>query len=69
MLVLSNFGSRPRTFHFKTVKISSLVPKKGTTGGQKRLTAETAAKVVAQRRLVEMLEGVAVVSETTIKDS
>jgi len=45
------------------------VGKKGTTGGQKRLTATTAAKVVAQRRLVEMLEGVAVVSETTVKDS
>ncbi|MDD5284397.1 MAG: hypothetical protein PHD54_00945 [Desulfuromonadaceae bacterium] len=45
------------------------VPKKGTTGAQKRLTAITAAKVIAQRRLVELLEGVAIVSETTIKDS
>jgi len=45
------------------------VPKKGVTGGQKRLTAITAAKVIAQRRLVELLEGVAVVSETTVKDS
>lgn len=45
------------------------VPKKGTEKGQKRLTAITAAKVVAQRRLVELLEGVAVVSETTVKDS
>lgn len=45
------------------------VPKKGTSGSQKRLTAITAAKVVAQRRLTEMLEGVAVVSETTVKDS
>lgn len=45
------------------------VPKKGTTGGQKRLTAITAAKVVAQRRLAELLEGVAVVSETTVKES
>lgn len=45
------------------------VPKKGTSGGQKRLTAITAAKVVAQRRLTEMLDGVAVVSETTVKDS
>ncbi len=45
------------------------VPKKGVTGAQKRLTAVTAAKVVAQRRLVELLEGVAVVSETTVKDS
>jgi hypothetical protein len=45
------------------------VPKKGTSGGQKRLTAITAAKVVAQRRLTELLEGVAVVSETTVKES
>ncbi len=45
------------------------VPKKGTTGGQKRLTAITAAKVVAQRRLAELIEGVAIVSETTVKDS
>jgi hypothetical protein len=45
------------------------VPKKGTTGGQRRLTAKTAAKVVAQRRVAEMLEGVAIVSETTVKDS
>jgi hypothetical protein len=45
------------------------VPKRGTVGGQKRLTAVTAAKVVAQRRLAEMLEGVAVVSQTTVRDS
>ncbi len=45
------------------------LPKKGTTGVQKRLTAITAAKVVAQRHLAELLEGVAVVSETTVKDS
>lgn len=45
------------------------VPKKGVSGGQKKLTAITAAKVVAQRRLAELLEGVAVVSETTVKDS
>lgn len=45
------------------------LPKKGTTGTQRRLTAITAAKVVAQRRLVELLEGVAVISETTVKDS
>jgi hypothetical protein len=44
-------------------------PKKGVTGGQKRLTAITAAKVIAQRRLAELLEGVAIVSETTVKDS
>lgn len=45
------------------------VPKKGTSGGQKRLTAITAAKVKAQRALAELLSGVAVVSETTVKDS
>jgi len=44
-------------------------PKKGASAGQKRLTAITAAKVVAQRRLAELLEGVAIVSETTVKDS
>lgn len=45
------------------------VGKKGTSGAQKRLTAITAAKVVAQRRLAEMLHGVAVVSETSVQDS
>lgn len=45
------------------------LPRKGATGAQRRLTAITAAKVVAQRRLLELLEGVAVVSETTVKDS
>lgn len=45
------------------------VGKKGTSGSQKRLTAITAAKVVAQRRLAELLEGVAIVSETSVKDS
>jgi hypothetical protein len=45
------------------------VGKKGTDKGQKRLTAITAAKNVAYRRLAEMLEGVAIVSETTVKDS
>jgi len=46
------------------------LPSKGSTSNaQKRMTAITAAKVVAQRRLVEMLKGVAVVSETTVKDS
>jgi hypothetical protein len=44
------------------------VPKKGTTGAQKRLTAITAAKTVAQRRLLEMLEGVSLVAETTVRD-
>lgn len=45
------------------------VGKKGTDKGQKRLTAITAAKNVAYRRLAELLEGVAIVSETTVKDS
>jgi hypothetical protein len=45
------------------------LPRRGATGAQRRQTAFTAAKVVAQRRLVELLEGVAVVSETTVKDS
>ncbi len=45
------------------------VPKKGTFGGQKRLTAITAAKVKAQRALAELLHGVNVVSETTVQDS
>lgn len=44
-------------------------PKKGSEKGQRRLTAFTAAKVIAQRRLAEMIEGVAIVSETTVKDS
>ena len=45
------------------------IPKKGSVGGQKRLTALTAAKVVAQRRLAELLEGVTIVSGTTVGDS
>ncbi len=45
------------------------LPKKGSIGAQRRLTAITSAKVVAQRRLAELLEGVSVVSETTVKDS
>lgn len=45
------------------------VGKKGAEKGQKRLTAITAAKTVAYRRLTEMLKGVALVSETTVKDS
>ncbi|MDD2366140.1 MAG: hypothetical protein PHN84_08255 [Desulfuromonadaceae bacterium] len=44
-------------------------PKKGSVKGQKRLTALTAAKVVAQRHLAEMISGVAIVSETTVQDS
>lgn len=59
-----------QVFSQETILVSGEgVPKKGTTGAQKRLTAITAAKVVAQRRLAELLEGVAVVSETTVKDS
>ena len=46
------------------------LPKKtDTTDAEKRVHAITAAKVVAQRHLVELLQGVAVVSETTVKDS
>lgn len=45
------------------------VPKKGAVGGQKRLTAITAAKVVAQRRLAEFLDGVTVIGTTTIGES
>lgn len=45
------------------------LPKKGTVGAQKRLTAIRAAEVAAQRSLAEMLRGVAVVSETTVKES
>lgn len=44
-------------------------PKKGSEKGQRRLTAITAAKVTAQRRLAEMISGVAIVSETSVKDS
>lgn len=45
------------------------IGKKGTTGAQKRLTAITAAKVKAQRTLAELLAGVLVVSESTVRDS
>jgi hypothetical protein len=45
------------------------VPKKGTEKGQKRLTAKRSATLDAYRRLAEMLEGVALVGETTVKDS
>lgn len=45
------------------------LPKKGTFGAQKRLTAIRAAEVAAQRSLAEMLRGVAVVSETTVQES
>lgn len=45
------------------------VPKKGTTGAQKRLTALRAAEVSAQRALAELLSGVSVVAETTVRDA
>ena len=45
------------------------IGKKGTSGAQKRLTAITAAKVKAQRALVELLQGVAVVSGSSVQDS
>jgi len=38
------------------------------TPGQKRLTAERAATVLAYRQLAEFLEGVAVVGDTLVKD-
>lgn len=45
------------------------VPKKGTTGGQKRLTAIRAAEVAAQRALAELLRGVSIVGETVVRDA
>jgi len=39
------------------------------TPGQKRLTAERAATVLAYRQLAEFLEGVAVVGDTLVKDA
>ncbi len=45
------------------------VPKKGTTGGQKRLTALRAAEVAAQRALAELLKGVSITGETTVRDA
>jgi len=39
------------------------------TAGQKRLTAERAATVMAYRQLAEFLEGVAVVGDTLVKDA
>ena len=44
-------------------------PKKGSTGGQRRLTAIRAAEVVAQRALAEMLKGVSIVGETMVRDA
>lgn len=45
------------------------VPKKGTSGGQRRLTATRAAEVAAQRALVELLRGVSITGETTVRDA
>lgn len=45
------------------------VPKKGTTGAQRRLTALRAAEVSAQRALAELLKGVSIVGETTVRDA
>jgi hypothetical protein len=45
------------------------VPKKGTTGGQRRLTAIRAAEVSAQRALAELLKGVSITGETTVRDA
>ncbi len=45
------------------------VPKKGTSGAQRRLTAIRAAEVAAQRALAELLRGVSIVGETTVRDA
>ncbi len=45
------------------------VPKKGTTGAQRRLTAIRAAEVSAQRALAELLKGVSITGETTVRDA
>ena len=45
------------------------VPKKGTTGAQRRLTAIRAAEVAAQRALAEILHGVSIARETTVRDA
>jgi hypothetical protein len=45
------------------------VPKKGTAGGQRRLTAIRAAEVAAQRALAELLKGVSITGETTVRDA
>lgn len=45
------------------------VPKKGTSGAQRRLTALRAAEVSAQRALAELLKGVSIVGETTVRDA
>jgi hypothetical protein len=46
------------------------VPKEGVTHpGQKELTAKRAATVVAQRNMAEILNGVRISGQTTVKDS
>lgn len=46
------------------------LPKEGVTHpGQKRLTAERAAEVMAYRKLAEFLDGVAVVGDSLVKDA
>ncbi len=45
------------------------VPKKGTSGAQRRLTAMRAAEVAAQRSLAELLRGVSIVAETTVREA
>lgn len=45
------------------------VPKKGTTGAQRRLTAVRAAEVAAQRALAELLKGVSIAGQTTVRDA
>lgn len=45
------------------------LPKKGTTGAQRRLTAIRAAEVAAQRSLAELLKGVSIAGETTVRDA
>lgn len=44
-------------------------PKKGMHPGQARIMAEEAAKIVAYRNLIEIVNGIKVNSETTVKDS
>lgn len=45
------------------------VPKRGTRGAQRRLTALRAAEVAAQRALAEMLKGVSIVGEKTVAEA
>lgn len=45
------------------------VPKKGTNGAQRRLTALRAAEVAAQRSLAEILNGVSLIAGTTVGDA